>query len=115
MPELGLAASGVVALFPPLSGIQTCDHPEQDSTLSITSTDALGKMSQQHAIKNKERISLSQLSIIHNQAHHKQEREHFFWMSKILFLHIDGRMGGTSRSINTLVEEKNRYFKNRFP
>lgn len=39
----------------------------------------------------------------------------FFLMSEILFLHIDGKMGGTDRSINNSVEEKNSNVKNRFP
>lgn len=71
-------------------------------------------MSQQPVVKNMERIHTSQLSIRHNQAH-KQETGHFFLMSKILFLHTDGKMGGMNGSINNLVEEKSYYFKNRLP
>ena len=75
MPELGLAASEVL-LFPPLSGVQPCDH-RQDSTLRITRADSSGTMGQQPVAKNTERICTSQLSIRHNQAH-KQETGHFF-------------------------------------
>lgn len=45
---------------------------------------------------------MSQLSIIHNQAH----KQHTFFLIEILFLHIDGKMGGLNRLINNFVEEK---------
>lgn len=46
---------------------------------------------------------MSQLSIIHNQAH---KQHTFFLMIEILFLHIDGKMGALNRLINNFVEEK---------
>lgn len=56
-----------VLRFLSLAGVQTRDR-EQDSTLSITHTASLGQMSRD-VFKNKDHISMSQLSITHNQAH----------------------------------------------
>lgn len=64
----------------------------------------MGGMGPRHVFKNDDRVSTSQLSITHNQAH--QQQHTFFLMSEILFLHIDGKMGGLNRLINNFVEEK---------